>query len=167
MKLSFTPTTGDLIRAGYLAVRSRGFVFWFSVVFFVVLPWVLALTGILMRNTARPMSGVSILALVVMPPIMVTLFGLIPVFVTRGAKTLNGVHTYEFSSNGIDVSGPSFRSRLDWSALTTCVSGSMGLLLMSGKVALLSVPGRVLSDDYRAELLSLARDNGLKIRAVR
>jgi hypothetical protein len=146
-------------------MRSQDFVFWFSVAFFVVLPWVLALIGMLTRSTAHRMSWVSILALVIMPPIMVALFGLIPVLATRGAKTLNGAHTYEFSSNGIDVAGPGFRSRLEWSALATCVSGPMGILLMSGKVALLSVPGRVLSDDHRAGLLALARDNGLKIKS--
>ena len=167
MKFSFTPTRGDLVRLGYVAIRSRGVLFWFSVLFFVLLPWVLAVIGIVTLDTAHPMSWVSILTLAVMPPIMIMLFGLIPVLVTRGAKAMQGAHTYELSSGGIDTSGPGFQGRLDWSALNTCVSSPLGILFMSGRLALVSIPGRVLDEISRSELLSLARDKGLNVRSVR
>ena len=120
-----------------------------------------------MQGTGNPMSWASIVMLAVMPPIMVALFAFIPVLVTRGAKTLNGVHTYEFSSGGIRMSGPGFANRMEWSALSTCVSSPHGVLFMSGKVAFLSVPGHVLDQRSRSELVSLAKDKGLQVRSLR
>jgi hypothetical protein len=94
-------------------------------------------------------------------------FGLIPILVTRGAKTLQGTHTYELSTDASDIHGPEFKSRLEWSSVDNCIASPLGILLMSGKLALLALPGRVLNAASRAELLALARTKGLKVKSIR
>jgi hypothetical protein len=164
--VTFTPTNADLVRAGYVGLQSRPLILWSSLVFFVIFPWVLAAGFAAAHFFGAPISWVSILVLVAVPPVAVIFFALLPVRIARGARPFQGTHTYHFSETGIQLQGPGFDNRLEWHALTNCFSGKFGLLFSSGKFPMLSIPARVLSANAKLELLGLASAQGITIKGA-
>jgi hypothetical protein len=60
-----------------------------------------------------PLDMASIVLLVVIPPLVAGSFAWIPVLVMRGAATLQGTHTYEFTNAVVKISAPGLSSQVD------------------------------------------------------
>jgi len=161
--VEYKPTTGDLLRAGYVGLRSRRLVFALSFGFFVLVPWLAALCGIVASLLEAPIRPVSIMSLIVIPPVAVAAFALIMMFQARGARSLQGTHTYEFSDADIRLKGPGFDNRIEWAILTRCHVSNHGLLFMSGNSPVISVPGRSLTFSSRKELSQMIAAKGVKL----
>jgi hypothetical protein len=164
--INFTPTKVDILRAAFLALRARPLTLAFSVGFFVVLPWFSALIAIAASAAGADVSTWWIFELIVIPPLAVALFSAIPLMQVRGARSLNGTHTYEFSDRGIHLTGPGFDNRVDWSILTRCYSFKPGLLFVSGNAPLITVPSHSLSAVNKAELGRLLAAKGVQARST-
>jgi hypothetical protein len=161
--VTFTPTNADLMRTGYLGIRSRPLVLAMSLGFFVVLPWVLALGAFIAKLAGYHIPWLPIVVLAVLPASSVFSFALIPLFLYRHAPTLQGPHSYEFSEQDIHAVGPGFDNRVQWNVLTRCLKHRYGLLLMSERVPMVTVPGRALARADWVELLRLVRMKGLNV----
>ena len=162
--VTFTPTKGDILRAAYMGLRARPLIFVSAVGFFIVIPWVSALVAIAASTVGAPVSTARIIQLIAMPPVAVALFALIPLLQVRGARGLNGPHTYEFSEGGIHLTGPGFDNRVDWSIPTRCYNFKPGLLFVSGNAPLITVPSRCLAATDKAELGRLLTRKGVQAR---
>jgi hypothetical protein len=138
-----------------LGLRSRPLVLFLNIAFFVVLPWLTALGYLFAYLAGVNISITPALFLLIVPPLSVLYFSLIPLWVTRGARSLSGEHCYRFSEEQIWLSGPGFQNRVEWSLLTRCFGSGWGLLLMSGSAPLITIPGRALSPAARTELREL------------
>jgi hypothetical protein len=160
--VTFTPTRTDLLRAGYLGLRARPFTFFLSVGFFIAVPWLIALFGLGARVIGARVGLLPVVELILIPPVAVAAFALIMLFGVRGARTLQGTHSYEFSDAGIRLKGPGFDNRVEWSALTRCHASPYGLLFMTGAAPLISVPGRVLSPTSRRAIGDLVVATAMK-----
>lgn len=161
--VEYKPTTGDLLRAGYVGLRSRPLVFALSFGFFVLVPWLAALCGIVASLLGAPIRPLSIMSLIAIPPVAVAAFVLIMLFQVRGARSLQGTHTYEFSDADIRLKGPGFDNRIEWAILTRCHGSNHALLFMSGNALVISVPGRSLTFSSRKELWQMVTAKGVKL----
>jgi hypothetical protein len=163
ISVAFEPTGKDIIRASYLSLRARPVIWALSVGFFVVLPWLAALGGIAASIAGAPVGMFPILILIVVPPLAAGYFALLPLVLVRGARSLQGIHTYEFSETGIRLRGPGFDNHIDWAILTRCYGFDSGLVFVSGKAALFSVPGRTLSPAAKKQLREMLAANGVAL----
>ena len=140
--IKFKPQKKDLFSASYLSIRSRKILFWSTVVFFIITPWVLALGYLFF---IRPIDLYAIVLMTVIPFIVVLGFSLIPLSIARNSPSLKGEHTYTLSDTGLDLSGPGFKNNVEWSLVTKYVKDSRAYMLMSGKLPMLTIPIRVLT----------------------
>ena len=154
------------MKAGYLGLRARPVVFWCSIAFFVGLPWLAAATSLIARAFNLPVGWPNIAIFIAVPPLTVAFFAALPVWLARGALTLQGAHNYRFGDVDIHLQGPGFSNRVTWDVLTTCLVSRVGLLFSSGKAPLITVPARALHDDAQARLLSLVSARGISLRRV-
>jgi hypothetical protein len=97
----------------------------------------------------------------VLPPITVVAFALIPVMLFRGSPALRGPHHYEFADQDIHAVGPGFDTRVQWSVLTRATTHKFGLMLFSGKLPMVSVPGRAMSPSDEEAIHALLKRKGL------
>ena len=106
---------------------------------------------------------VSITALVVVPIFSIAFFALLPLVLIRGARSLNCPHLYQFSGEGIRLTGPGFDNRVEWKLVTRCYGFKQGLLFASGNAPLITVPARSLSAATRAKLRQLIMESGVEL----
>jgi hypothetical protein len=156
---TFQLTKGDIIRSGYLGLLSRPLVLALCLGFFVGVPWVTALVFVVEQSA----DLLSIASLFVLPLLAIVFFSLIPLWVTRGARSLDGTHTYDFSEDGIHLVGPGFDNRIDWAIVTRCYGFGLGLLFVSGKAPILSVPARSLSPAAKTQLRRMIVTRGVEV----
>jgi hypothetical protein len=161
--VEYKPTTGDLLRAGYVGIRTRPLVFALSLGFFVLIPWLSALCASVVYFFGAPISPFTIVSLVAIPPVAIVAFALTMLFQVRGARSLQGTHIYEFSDAEIHLKGPGFDNRMDWASLTRCHGSTHGLLFMSGNAPVISVPQRSLSFASRKGLFHMLTAKGVKL----
>ncbi len=161
--INFTPTSRDLVWAGYAGLRAKPIFLAILLLFFVVLPWSSALFVLLF---GKLVSIWSVALLVLVPPISVIAFAFLPVRLFRNSPTLQGVHTYEFSENEIHLIGPGFDNRLQWPTLTRCIQFSGGLQFYSNTLALISIPRRALSESTLSSLHHLATLKEIEFKDV-
>lgn len=161
--VEYKPTTWDLLRAGYVGLRTRPLVFALSLGFFVLIPWLAALCALVGYLFGAPISPFAIVCLVAIPVVTVVTFALLMLFQVRGARSLQGSHTYEFSDSEIRMKGPGFDNHIDWVNLTRCHGSTHGLLFMSGNLPVISVPQRSLSFASRKGLFHMLTVKGVKL----
>jgi hypothetical protein len=159
----FTPTKGDLVRAGYLGLRTRPFIFALSFGFFVILPWIAALFFGALYLAGASVNLSAIVDLLIVPILSIAFFVLLPLLLIRGARSLNGPHRYEFSTEGIRLTGPGFDNRVEWKLVTRCYGFKTGLLFASGNAPLITVPARSLSPIARTQLRQLIMASGVEL----
>lgn len=155
IEVAFTPTRWDLLRAGQMGLRARPVFFFFSLSFFVILPWLIALAFLLAYFAGVHISLFPMVVLLFIPPVAVVFFSLIPLWVARGARSLRGTHHYAFSEGEIRLVGPGFENRVEWPLITRCFGFKSGLLFVSGNAPLITVPGRALPSVASAQLRQL------------
>lgn len=160
---AFQPTRNDIIRTSYLGLRARPVIWALALGFFVVLPWLAALGGIVAAVAGKSVGMFPIAILIVVPPLAAGYFAVLPLVLVRGARSLQGMHTYEFSDTGVRLSGPGFDNHIDWAILTRCYGFDQGLVFVSGKAALFSVPGRSLSPAAKTQLRETIAANGVAL----
>ena len=147
--VQFTPQKMDLVWAGYAALRAEPIIFFTNFIFFIVLPWLGAIIFSAEKLMGKSIGWGPIALLIILPPITVTAMALLPVFLSRGSRTLRGIHTYELSDSNMHFTGPGFNNTVEWGIVTRCVRTHVGLMLFSGRFPLVSLPHRVLSEvDY-------------------
>jgi len=162
--VGFNWTKADILRAGYVGLRSQPLNFALSVGFFIVVPWLCAFLGVIVSVLGGSVySSLTIAGLIVIPPVAVGFLAWLSLFQVRGARALEGTHTYEFSETDIHLKGPGFDNHAEWGVITVCYGRKQGLLFKSGNASLISVPGRALSSAARAELRRLIVDKGIKL----
>ncbi len=140
------------------ALLYQRWVLYFWVGFFVILPWgvAAAMLGLFaFRNGRLDLWSFSVL--LVAPILAMGLFSLIPLWMARSAQrdapTLQGVHSYEFSEGGIQLSGPEFKNQLEWSAITNYFESRYGAMFFGGSNPIVFVPARAFSSVAEREAL--------------
>ena len=161
--VQFTPQKSDLIWSGYAGVRARPFIFVTAVSFFVVLPWLAALLTIVLALMGKFVGWQPIAIFVLVPPISVTFFALLPLFLFRNARSLRGTHNYEFTRDGMHFTGPGFDNRVEWSLVTRCLYSRAGLLFMSDSLPMVNIPKRILSPEVSGQISELLRANNIPV----
>jgi hypothetical protein len=159
--LSFETSRADLVRLGYLGLRARPLTFFSAVLFFIGLPWSVAIGGLMAKAFGLHVPSGTVALMIALPPITVAAFALIPLLLFRGSPTLRGPHRYEFDDRDIHATGPGYDSRIQWSVFTRAMMHRFGLLLLSGRLPMLSVPARAMSASDREALVLLLRQKGL------
>lgn len=162
MNIEFSLNRKELLSIFLLGVRSRPAVFWIGIVFFIILPLVAALAFTILKLHGANVPWVSVWILLACPPLTVIGFALIPILLYGKSPMLRGIQRYGFSSEGIHVETDSVDSRLKWSGFTGFSLSNAGLLLFSGKAALLCIPGKAISSSMASELRNLLNSKGLK-----
>ena len=110
------------------------------------------------------LSSVQIGQMIVLPLVVAAFLAWISLRQVRGARTLEGTRTYEFSDADIRLRGTGFDTRVQWAMITVCYGPKEGLLFKSGNASLISVPGRALdTPDGWTELRRLIVDKGIKL----
>jgi hypothetical protein len=160
--ISFTPTRFDLLRAAYLTVRSRPFLF-ASLIGVIAIPWMGALIGLIVMARGIFVSPFSIAVLIALPPLVLAASVHAVLQSVRGARQLEGVHTYEFSESEIRLGGPGFDNHLAWTALTRCYGRADGMLCFSGSTPVITIPGRALSPESSLTLRQLMAAKGVHL----
>jgi hypothetical protein len=163
ISVAFTPTKRDLVLAGYLGLRARPFNFALSLAFFVILPWVAALGSGVYYLSGGPVNLSNIIVLLIVPIASIAFFALLPVVLARGMRSLNGPHRYDFSGDGIRLTGPGFDNRVEWKLVTRCYGFKTGLLFASGSAPLITVPARALSPTTGTQLRRLIMASGVEL----
>jgi hypothetical protein len=162
--VSFRPSRADLLRSGLIGLEMRPWVMWAGISIFVLLPWATAVFVCVMEaSTGRVFPRSSLIELILLPPFTVAGFASIPFIVTRGARTLDGEHVYEFDDWGSRLTGPGFDNRVAWSTVTRCHASRMGLLFLTGSLPIITVPARVLSPSSKTALRDLVSGAGVKV----
>ena len=158
VEFQFTPKTGDHWKAAMTALLHQRWALSLWVLFFVVLPWgvALAVLGLSTYRGAR-LDIWNFSMLLVVPVLAMGLFSLVPLWMARGAQrnapTLQGAHSYEFSEAGIHLSGPEFRSELEWSAITSFFESRYGAMFFGGPNPIIFLPARAFSSVAGREAL--------------
>ena len=144
-----------------MGLRSKPLVFglWLSIT--VVLPWLGAAIFLWPTSRARGADPYMAVLLIAYSLFIVGMVVLVPLWTTRGAPTLKGTHRYEFSPDGIRLTGPGFDSRVDWASITRCFVCSQGVLFFSGRIPIISFPARAIPPSSSAELRSLVDQKGV------
>jgi hypothetical protein len=163
ISVAFTPTKGDLIRGGYVGFRTRPFNFACFLGFFVISPWIVALGFGALYLSGERVRLWEIIVLLVVPVASIAFLAVLPLVLTRGARSLNGPHRYEFSVDGIRLTGPGFDNRVEWKLVTRCYGFKQGLLFASGSAPLITVPARSLSPAALTQLRLLIMASGVEL----
>ena len=165
--VTYKPANADLLRSAYVGLRSRPLVFALSFGFFVVVPWLAALCGIVASLLGVPTNPLPVLSLIAVPPVAVAAFSVIMLFQVRDARSLAGTHTYKFSCEDIRLKGPGFNNRIEWAILTRYHVSNHGWLFMSGNAPLIFVPGRSLTSSSENQLEKLVALKEIKVTGQR
>lgn len=164
--IRFTPKTIDLIWAGYAGLRARPVILVMGLVFFVGLPWLAAFLAIIGVAMGKPIGLITITTLLLVPPVAIVFIALLPVILFRGSRALRGLHTYEFSNQDIHFIGPGFDNRVDWGIVTRCIRSRAGLLFLSDRLPLVTLPNRVLSAETFRQIQELLAAKGIALHGV-
>ena len=160
--VSFTPTNRDFVWISYATLRSRPVLFAMLLGFFVVLPWLAAIAAVL----TGAKLGLAFIVSLLTPPIMLGFFALMPLLIYRKSQALKGEHIYEFSDIEIYLHGPGFDNRVQWALITNCTEISGGLIFNSNKLAIISIPPRVLSSHKISSFRQLIENKGIEYKGL-
>jgi hypothetical protein len=168
VEVRFAPRSSDLTWVTLGAMRDRRVTWWFGILFFCVAPPVVAVLLIVASlHFGRPIDWVQVVGLALIPLLAYGFVRVMPRLMFRNSPAMRGEHHYRFDDAGLRFVGTGFDSRVEWSMVTRARWCRGGLLLMSGRVAIVSIPDRAFDATGRDELMRLLQSRQVPIEGWR